>query len=82
MLNPNLIRTRCQEITDSVARLRRIEQIPAEQFLADLEAFVRCVIALLQAGVTMGQKYAYAYNVTNELLAKCNKTYSLSFRPK
>lgn len=35
MLNQELVRSRAQEITDSVARLRKIGAMPLENFLAD-----------------------------------------------
>lgn len=35
MLNQELIRTRAQEITDSIIRLRRIGAIPLERFLVE-----------------------------------------------
>ena len=35
MLDPDLIRCRCQDITDSVERLRRIKEVPLTVFLED-----------------------------------------------
>jgi uncharacterized protein YutE (UPF0331/DUF86 family) len=35
ILNQDLIRTRCQEIEDSLARLEKIKIIPKEEFLRD-----------------------------------------------
>lgn len=58
MLNPDLIRTRCQEITDSVARLRQIEQMPAEQFLADQDTLdIAC--HRLQIGIEAALQLCY-----------------------
>jgi hypothetical protein len=34
-LNPELIRTRCQEIEESLGRLERIKAVPREDFLKD-----------------------------------------------
>lgn len=34
-LNPELIRTRCQEIEESLSRLERVKAVPREDFLKD-----------------------------------------------
>lgn len=54
-LNPDLVRERCQEITDSLARLARFQEIPRDEFLEDQDALdIACYRLLVAIEAALG----------------------------
>lgn len=54
-LNPDLVRERCQEITDSLARLARFQEIPRDEFLEDQDSLdIACYRLLVAIEAALG----------------------------
>lgn len=54
-LNPDLVRERCQEITDSLARLERFQEVPREEFLEDQDSLdIACYRLLVAIEAALG----------------------------
>jgi uncharacterized protein YutE (UPF0331/DUF86 family) len=75
-LNEDLIRTRCEEIEESLARLQRISATPKETFLADQDlkdiACYRLLVAIEAA-------LALCYHVSSRHLRKVPDDYAGCF---
>lgn len=76
-LNPDLVRNRCREITDSLARLERIGLMPKEAFLQDQDikdiASYRLLIAI-EAALSL------CYHISSKRLKKVPETYAECFQ--
>jgi len=54
-LNPDLVRERCQEITDSLARLERFQEVPRDEFLEDQDSLdIACYRLLVAIEAALG----------------------------
>jgi len=75
-LNQDLVRTRCEEIEDSLARLHKIAETPKETFLADQDlkdiACYRLLVAIEAA-------LALCYHVSSKRLRKVPDDYAGCF---
>ncbi|MEW6218603.1 MAG: DUF86 domain-containing protein [Thermodesulfobacteriota bacterium] len=76
-LDPELVRTRCQEITDSVARLQRIGVEPLERFLADADLQD---IACYRLQIAIEAALALCYHVAARRLRIVPEDYAACFR--
>jgi len=75
-LNPELIRTRCQEISDSVERLEKIANAPKEEFFKDQDtkdiASYRLLVAIEAA-------LGICYHISAKRLKKVPERYAECF---
>ena len=76
MFNQELIRSRAQEIADSVARLRRINALPLERFLADQDALE---IACYRLQVAIEAALQLCYHVCAKQLRQVPEEYAQCF---
>jgi uncharacterized protein YutE (UPF0331/DUF86 family) len=77
-LNPDLVRTRCQEIEDSLARLDKIRSgLSRDQFLNDRDAQDIASYRLL---VAIEAALALCYHVTAKRLRKVPEEYAECFK--
>lgn len=76
-LNPDLVRNRCREITDSLARLEKIALMPKEAFLQDQDskdiASYRLLIAI-EAALNL------CYHISSKQLSKVPESYADCFQ--
>lgn len=75
-LNPDLVQTRCQEITESVDRLAKLGAMPLPDFLADQDA---CDIACYRLLVAIEAAIGLCYHVTAKQLRKVPEEYAECF---
>ena len=76
ILNQDLIRTRCQEIEDSLARLEKIKIIPKEKFLRDRDLQdIACYRLLVAIEAALG----LCFHVTAKRLKKVPEEYAECF---
>lgn len=76
MLNQELIRTRSQEITDSVARLRMINALPLDRFLAEQDTMD---IACYRLQVAIEAALQLCYHVCAKQLRQVPEEYAQCF---
>lgn len=76
MLNQELIRSRAQEITESVARLREIGAIPLDQFLAQQDTMD---IACYRLQVAIEAALQLCYHVCAKQLHRVPEEYAQCF---
>jgi len=77
-LNPDLVRARCQEIEDSLARLSKIRKdLSRDQFLNDRDAQDIASYRLL---VAIEAALGICYHVTAKLLRKVPEDYAECFK--
>jgi len=76
MLDPDLVRTRCQEITDSVARLREIAALPLASFLQDQDIQDIACYRLLRA---IEAALGLCYHVAARTLGQVPEEYAQCF---
>ncbi len=76
MLNQELVRTRAQEISDSVARLRLIETLPLQAFLADQDTLD---IACYRLQVAIEASLQLCYHVCAKQLRQVPEEYAQCF---
>jgi len=75
-LNPELIRTRCQEIEESLGRLERIKAVPREDFLKDRDLQdIACYRLLVAIEAALG----LCYHVSAKQLKKVPEEYAECF---
>jgi uncharacterized protein YutE (UPF0331/DUF86 family) len=75
-LDADLVRSRCGEIEDSVARLEQIARLPREQFLADRDLLdIACyrLLVAIEAALTL------CYHVSARQLRKAPEDYAACF---
>jgi uncharacterized protein YutE (UPF0331/DUF86 family) len=75
-LNPDLVRTRCAEIEESVGRLERLRALSREQFLADQDALDIACYRLL---VAIEAALALCFHVSAKRLQKVPEEYAACF---
>lgn len=75
-LNPDLVRTRCAEIEESVSRLERFRGLSREQFAADEDARDIACYRLL---VAIEAALALCYHVSAKRLRKVPEEYAECF---
>ena len=76
ILNQDLIRTRCQEIEDSLARLEKIKIIPKENFLRDRDLQdIACYRLLVAIEAALG----LCFHVAAKRLKKVPEEYAECF---
>ena len=75
-LNGDLVRSRCAEIEESVARLERLRDLGREAFLADQDARDLACYRLL---VALEAALALCYHVSSKLLRKVPEKYAECF---
>ncbi len=75
-LNPDLVRTRCTEIEESVQRLERFRGLSREQFLADQDGLDIACYRLL---VAIEAALALCYHVSSRRLRKVPEEYAECF---
>lgn len=76
-LNPDLVRTRCGEIEESLVRLERMRSLSREAFLADQDALDVACYRLL---VAIEAAIALCYHVSARRLRKIPEEYAECFR--
>ena len=75
-LNPDLVRTRCQEIEDSVARLERLRSVTRDAFAKDEDTRdIACYRLLVAAEAAL----ALCYHVSARRLSKVPEDYAGCF---
>lgn len=75
-LNPDVVRARCQEIEEAVARLTRLRAMPRDAFLRDEDARdLACYRLLVAAEAAL----ALCYHVTARRLGKIPQDYAGCF---
>ena len=75
-LNPELIRTRCQEIEESLGRLEKIKAVKKEDFLKDRDLQdIACYRLLVAIEATLG----LCYHVSAKQLKKVPEEYAECF---
>jgi len=75
-LNPDLVRTRCQEIEDAVRRLERLRELTREAFTSDDDARdIACYRLLMAAEAAL----ALCYHVSARQLGKVPEDYAGCF---
>jgi uncharacterized protein YutE (UPF0331/DUF86 family) len=75
-LNPDLVRTRCAEIEESVGRLERLRALSREQFLADQDSLDIACYRLL---VAIEAALALCFHVSAKRLRKVPEEYAECF---
>jgi len=75
-LNPDLIRTRCSEIEESVSRLERLQALSRDAFLADQDTLDLACYRLL---VAIEAAFALCYHVSAKRLHRVPEEYSACF---
>jgi len=75
-LNPELVRTRCSEIEESVSRLERLRDLPRERFLADQDALDIACYRLL---IAIEAALALCYHVSAKRLRRVPEEYAECF---
>jgi uncharacterized protein YutE (UPF0331/DUF86 family) len=75
-LNPELIRTRCQEIEESLGRLEKIKAVPREDFLKDRDLQdIACYRLLVAIEAALG----LCYHVSAKQLKRVPEEYAECF---
>lgn len=75
-LNPDLIRTRCSEIEESVSRLERLQALSRDAFLADQDTLDLACYRLL---VAIEAALALCYHVSAKRLHQVPEEYAQCF---
>jgi uncharacterized protein YutE (UPF0331/DUF86 family) len=75
-LNPDLVRTRCAEIEESVGRLERLQALSREQFLADQDSLDIACYRLL---VAIEAALALCFHVSAKRLRRVPEEYAECF---
>jgi len=75
-LNPDLVRTRCAEIEESVGRLERLRALSREQFLADQDSLDIACYRLL---VAIEAALALCFHVSAKRLRRVPEEYAECF---
>lgn len=75
-LNPDLIRTRCNEIESSLARLERIRSLTREEFLSDQDTLDLACYRLL---IAIEAALALCFHVSAKQLKKVPEEYAACF---
>ena len=75
-LNPDLVRTRCTEIEESITRLERFLGLTRDQFLADQDTLDLACYRLL---VAIEAALALCYHVSSKRLRKVPEEYAECF---
>lgn len=76
MIDSDLVRSRCQEITDSVARIRQIKALSLELFLKDQD---QQDIACYRLQIAIEAALSLCYHVTAKELRKVPEEYAQCF---
>ena len=76
MLDPDLVRSRCQDITDSVERLLRIKAVPLNVFLEDQD---QRDIACYRLQVAIEAALGLCYHIAAKQLRKVPEEYAQCF---
>lgn len=76
MLDPDLVRSRCQEITDSVERIRRIKGLSIEIFLEDQD---QKDIACYRLQVAIEAALGLCYHIAAKQLRQVPEEYAQCF---
>ena len=76
MLDPDLVRSRCQEITDSVERIRRIKALSIEIFLEDQD---QKDIACYRLQVAIEAALGLCYHIAAKQLRQVPEEYAQCF---
>ena len=76
MLDPDLVRSRCQEITDSVERIRRIKALSLEIFLEDQD---QKDIACYRLQIAIEAALGLCYHIAAKQLRQVPEEYAQCF---
>jgi uncharacterized protein YutE (UPF0331/DUF86 family) len=75
-INPDVVRTRCSEIEESIGRLERVGRLPLERFLGDQDLLdIACYRLLLAIEAAL----ALCYHVSAKHLGKAPEDYAACF---
>ena len=76
MLDPDLVRRRCQDITDSLERLRRIKEVPLTVFLEDQD---QRDIACYRLQIAIESALGLCYHIAAKQLRQVPEEYGQCF---